>query len=225
MNNNIKDTVNKPTEGYFKLECLDINGNVIDSFEQKNMIMFNSKPSVANSTIGTYPYIDYINKIVLGDRGHEVSSGNLLIGRDFGYQRDRLFAEEEQGNTYVVVFNPLVRSGDGSISDIKYEAFHEGTSSKTQVLNNKAKVNAKIINVSTIEYTIEIDASNGNGPNGIQPWTEAALYTKREESVEYDNSQSPIGTPKNGKIFAMRTFPAKIKEPTTTLKITWRVIF
>lgn len=221
----LEDKTNKPAEGYFKLECLDKDGNVIDSFEQKNMIMFNSKPTVAYSTIGMYPDVDFINKIVLGDRGHEVGSGNLLIGRDFGYQRTELFAEEENGNTYVIVFNPLTRGGDGTISDIRYEAFHEGSSTKTVVLQNKAKVSAKIINTSTIEYQIEIDASNANGPNGVQPWTEAALYTKREESSEYENGQSPAGKAKNGKIFAMRTFPAKIKEPTTTFKITWRIIF
>jgi len=221
----LEDKMNKPTEGYFKLECLDKNGNVIDSFEDKNMIMFNSKPSVANSTIGFFPPVDFINKIVLGDRGHEVGTGNLLIGRDFGYQRELLFAEEELGNTYVIVFNPLTRAGDGSISEIRYEAYHTGNSQKDVVLQNKAKVNAKIINISTIEYQIEIDPSNANGANGVQPWTEAALFTKRGESSEYWDGTAPVGTPKNGKIFAMRTFPAKIKEPTTTFRITWRIIF
>jgi len=221
----LEDKVNKPTEGYFKLECLDSEGNIIDTFEDKNMIMFNSKPSVANSTIGFFPPVDFINKIVLGDRGHEVGTGNLLIGRDFGYQREKLFAEEELGNTYVIVFNPLTRAGDGSISEIRYEAYHTGNSQKDVVLQNKAKVSAKIINVSTIEYQIEIDPSNANGPQGVQVWTEAALFTKRGESPEYWNQTAPVGTPKNGKIFSMRTFPAKIKEPTTTFRITWRIIF
>jgi len=221
----IEEFVNKPTEGYFKLECLNDKGEVIDVFEQKNMIMFNSKPSVANSTIGVYPPVDYINKIVLGSRGHDVGTGNLLIGRDFGYQREKLFAEEELGNTYVIVFNPLVRDGEGFISDIKYEAYHEGISTKTVVTANKARIWAKIINTSTIEYKIEIDPSNANGPEGVQAWTEAALFTKRGESTEYDSGNAPTGAPKNGKIFSMRTFPAKIKEPTTTFRITWRITF
>ena len=221
----LEDKMNKPTEGYFKLECLDKDGNVIDVFEEKNMIMFNSKSSVANSTIGNFPPVDFIDKIVLGDRGHEVGTGNLLIGRDFGYQRDKLFAEEENGNTYVIVFNPLTRGGDGSINEIRYEAYHEGFAQKTVVVQNKAKVWAKIINISTIEYQIEIDPSNANGPQGVQAWTEAALFTQREESPEYWDGNAPVGTPKNGKIFAMRTFPAKIKEPTTTFRITWRIIF
>jgi len=221
----IEEKMSKPTEGYFKIECLNGNGDIIDSYEEKNMIMFNSKSSVANSTIGGFPPIDFIDKIVLGDKGHEVGTGNLLIGRDFGYERTNLFAEEELGNTYVIVFNPLTRGGDGSINDIRYEAYHTGNSQKTQVIQNKAKVWAKIINLSTIEYQIEIDPSNANGPSGVQAWTEAALFTKRTESPEYENSTPPVGTPKNGKIFSMRTFPAKIKEPTTTFRITWRIIF
>jgi len=215
----IQETVSKPTEGYFKLECFDKDGNTIDVYEHKNMIMERSKASVANSTMGHVVPIDYINKFVMGDRGHDVTNGNLLVGRDFSFARTGLFAEEDTtGSTYAVVFNPLARAAEG-VSPVIYE----GDSTEGQTIAGIAEVKVNIINVSTVEYVIDINASSANG-TGVKPWTEAALYTKREESPTYD-AGTANGKPANGKIFAMRTFPAKIKEDTTTFRITWQVVF
>ena len=77
----------------------------------------------------------------------------------------------------------------------------------------------RIVDNSTIQYIINITNANANGPtsgSGAIAWTEAGLFSS--EGVNDTN-----GT--NGKIFAMRTFPAKIKENTTNFKITWKVVF
>ena len=56
-----------------------------------------------------------------------------------------------------------------------------------------------------ITYVIEVPESAGNG-DGVAVYTEAALYAD-------DN------------IFAMRTFTGKIKDPSTILRITWKLTF
>jgi len=219
----IAETAKKATEGFFKIESIDASGKVIDVYEKQNMIMERSKASVANATMGVMPQTDYINKFVLGDSGHDVTNGNLLVARDFEYERTQLFAEDKQETeTYTIVFDPQSRIGDG-IATLVYE----GSSLHGATTTGDAQIKVNIINVSTIEYVITIDAHSANGgPNGVKAWTEAALYTKKDEDPGY--SVPPIldiSGPKNGKIFAMRTFPAKVKENTTTFRITWQIVF
>jgi hypothetical protein len=66
------------------------------------------------------------------------------------------------------------------------------------------------------EFLIYEDSANNNG-NPIA-YTEAAFYSNVDQNLG-------ITDPEYGKIFSMRTFPAKIKDASTQLKITWRIIF
>jgi len=217
----LKDEVQKPTEGYFKLECFDKDNNLIDTYEHKNMIMQRSKASVANATMGEGLQLDYINKIVLGNKGSD--NGNLLVGRDFSFTRTNLFAESEGGDTFTILFDPLGRAGGGATPIIT--EFAVGDVSAPGV----STINVNIINNSTIRYIFDISPGSGNAisDTGVKPWTEAALYTRRDDNVDYvSGSNATIGSPpNNGNIFAMRTFPAKIKDATTTFRITWEIVF
>lgn len=56
-----------------------------------------------------------------------------------------------------------------------------------------------------VEYTITVPELAGNG-TGISVFTEAALYA-------------------GGNIFSMKTFPAKIKDDSVSLKIIWKILF
>lgn len=211
MKSNVVDIAQKPTEGFFKIEYLDNNENVLYTYEQKNMIMSKSKASVANSTLGTTPQIDYINKIVLGNAGHETS--NLLVNKSFAYTRTRLFAEDRSNindRIYPIIFDPLSIAGDFSIPVT-------GEDETNVVKATPSTVSAKIVDNSTIEYVFSIPEANANG-TGVAAWTEAALYTKRGEIL----NTNPIVS---GNIFAMRTFPAKVKENTSVFRITWRIVF
>jgi hypothetical protein len=206
------DKTIQPTEGHFKIEQLDKSGNVIDTFEDKNMIMKQSRRTVAHSTAGHTAYDTYINKFVLGTKGHV--QGNILEPRDFDYDIDYLFSQTENGYFYPITFDPLTINA----STGKLNVLDEGYDS-----NDTPTVNSDIYmhlldNQSTIEYRIEIPLDNANGSNGITAYTEAGLFTKEEEDLT-DNPK------KLGRIFAMRTFPAKIKEDAVTFRITWKIIF
>jgi len=219
MSLNIKDEVQKPTEGYFKLECLDKDGIIIDTYEHKNMIMQKSKATVANATMGNSPQYDYINKIVLGDKGSD--GGNLLVGRDFSFTREKLFAQTEGGDTFGLLFDPLARSSDGQ-APLKRE-FKTGEVE----IGSASKITVNIINASTIQYIFDLapGSANGGGTDGVKPWTEAALYVRRDDNVNYNDNTIPDTAQEYGNIFAMRTFPAKIKDATTTFRITWEIVF
>jgi len=211
---NLTDIVQKPTEGYFKIECINVDGIIIETFGHKNMIMKESKASVARSTRGTPPTDNYINKLVLGDKGS--SDDNLLVAKPFDFTRKELFAqEEENGSKYYIIFDPLTASGEGDNQVIK-EGYVEGNGGIISP-GQKSNVRSSIINESTIQYVIDIAAPNANG-GGIKAWTEAALFTYTNQNTEV----SPIET---GNIFAMRTFPAKVKDDTTVFRITWEVVF
>ena len=216
----VTEKVDQPIEGFFKLETIDSDGNVIDTFEQKNMIMKRSKASAANAVMGSSPHEHFINKIVFGDGGHD--NGNLLVGQGFAYEKSSLFSEVDgSGETFTLLFDPQARTGQGDTVLIK-----ELKTGVITTTNQQSTVKINIINVSTNQYVFDISPGSANADTGtgVKPWTEAALYTKNGDSFDYLNEvMGDKGL--NGQIFAMRTFPAKIKDNSTTFRVTWEIVF
>lgn len=202
------DNSKKPTEGFFKIEQFDKNNVLIDSWEDQNMIMRDSKRTVAYLTAGRYPdtVADmYIDTFVLGNKGSV--NGDLLTPKTFSFERTNLFAEQEGGVVYPVTWNPPSADSAGLV-----DVLSEGSPSLPSVTNDTV-VHMNIEDESTIVYVIDISNANANGTNdGAIAWTEAGLYSA-EAFGNY------------GKLFAMRTFPAKIKENTTNFRITWKIVF
>lgn len=214
------DTTKKPTEGFFKIEQFDKDNNLIDSYEDQNMIMRDSKRSVAYLTNGAYPDAVnnmYINAFVLGNKGSV--EGDLLTPKSFSFERTGLFAQSTTGGvTYPIVWNPKLDPNQNPItaSTASKYVVSEGSTVLPSVTNDST-VDITIEDDSTIVYVINISNANANGSGeGAIAWTEAGLFT-----AEGTNDTSGIG----GKIFAMRTFPAKIKENTTNFRITWKIVF
>jgi hypothetical protein len=206
------DKTIQPTEGHFKLEQLDKYGNVLDVFEHKNMIMKQSRRTVAHSTAGHTAYDTYINKFVLGTKGHV--QGNILEPRDFDYDKNYLFSQEEGAYYYPITFDPTTINASTGKMDVVDEGYDSN-----DIPTVKSDVYLNLLDdQSTLEYFIYIPLDNANGSNGITAYTEAALFTIEEEDL--------TANPKKlGRIFAMRTFPAKIKENAVTFRITWKIIF
>ena len=205
------DSYNKPLEGHFSIELIDTKTNeVIDKYESKNKIMRDAKVSMRQAmkgeTVGSGDAI-MINTLVLGTRGHD---GNLLQPKTFSYDLSNLFAITENEPVYPITFDRL-----GTNIDEGYDPSmpgSDGTPTDLNVYTESTTDNETIV----YEFVIHEDSANNQG-NPIA-YTEAALYTNVDQNLG-------ITDPAYGKIFAMRTFPAKIKDSSTQLKITWRIIF
>jgi len=157
----MKETFGK-VEGYFKIETIDKDGNVTDSFEQKNLIMDSARrtfPKYLAGISGT----NVLNKLVLGTEGH--IAGDLLAPKaeinGFISSREMLFSEETgiQGQNFeVLTFNPSGVNGD-------------------TVTGNDNVSTVKITTLNTdVTYEINVHNTAANG-DGTIIFTEAAFYT------------------------------------------------
>ncbi|QPX62920.1 hypothetical protein F207_120 [Campylobacter phage F207] len=150
-----------PPKGYFKIELLDKDRNVIDTFEKHNLVVNGSRPVLASHMAGrsTTP----VNKLVLGTRGH--IGNNLMMPKTanegFTAARTQLFAEEEGEFCYNVNFTPPQSDGQAVVTEDDV-----GAGSTVEVTNSN----------NTITYRIELSTTAGNGTSGAVGYTEAGLY-------------------------------------------------
>ena len=210
-NNKLSDNFQKPIEGYFTIERIDKNTNeVIDRYESENKIMRDSKVSMKKAmkgdTVNSGEAI-MINTLVLGTRGHD---GNLLQPKTFSYELSDLFAVSESYPVYPVTFDRL-----GTVVNEGYDPSLPGSGGTPTLINIYTETSTDNETI-VYEFVINEDSANDNG-NPIA-YTEAAFYTNVNQNLG-------ITDPEYGRIFSMRTFPAKIKDSSTQLKITWRIIF
>lgn len=232
----MNDITEKPTEGYFKLEQFK-NGVLVDTWESKNKIMAQSKRSVAYSMAGTgnltgIPVDDepkYISSFALGTDGH--TSGNLLAPKEFEYTRTKMFSEELSLGFWPVTWNPediADPTGPPVEADFVAEGYdlnHPGAGSSATPTTVDIGI-TEDTGTHTITYEIEVNEDTANGSGGAAiAYTEAALYSNMGR-LQGTSGVGDQNDPDNmGEIFAMRTFPAKIKDDTTAFKITWKIIF
>lgn len=232
MNDNIK----KPVEGYFKLEVYK-HGILVDTYEDHNKIMMFSKRVMAHSMGGAEMNnglaVDdepkYISTFALGTDGHQ--AGNLLAAKSFEYTQTKMFSEDLGLGFWPVTWNPenIVNSASPGAKPTfiaeNYDPNHPGSSgTPTDV---KISVDAGTEEY-TITYTFEVPEDTASGTAGIAiAYTEAALYSNmgRLQGLGGQGSNQQDDSDNMGTIFAMRTFPAKIKDDTTAFTITWRIIF
>jgi len=220
------DNTKKPIEGHFILETYE-NGKLVDIFEDKNMIMKNSKLSVRNAmagdSTGTISPTEYEGNIkiatfVMGDMGHVTD--NLLIPKSFTYDRNDLFSfEDALGKTYPISFRD---DGTGVIiTDEGYDKrnWNPNNTPSTVQIN-------KLTGTETeeIQYIFEIPETTAVPSTEVSVFTEAALYTNFDMNVIDIGGANPTIN-SYGTIFAMRTFPAKVKTPQTAFRIIWKIIF
>lgn len=158
----MQDKYDVPIIGHITVECLDTNKNVIDRYENNNLIMDAARSSVTKLISGVSGSAT-INKFVLGTEGH--ITGNYLTpktsAQGFISSRTKLFSEESLKYTYPVVFvNPGTASGNCTISS-------EPNSGTIITLDTT---------INTVQYTIEIADVAANN-TGVVVFTEAALYS------------------------------------------------
>jgi len=195
--------------GEFSIKSIYADGT-FDEYQEKNLIMDMARSNMAELIGGVTSTGVSINKIVLGTQGH-IGTDILafkVAGVDYNSTRTQLFSETpvSGGLNYAVTFNPV---GGTTVTDAAAVGtlFNIAT---TQIIDAAPNTVQRVVTNRTVTYTITIPASNGNAiaapPNDIIAYTEAALYAGTD-------------------IFSMKTFPARVKEPTVELVITWSLIF
>lgn len=265
----MQDKASTGFEGYFKIECLK-NGEVIDSYEDKNTIMYSARRSMAEIFANhDNNKIQFANRFVLGTEGAyiteyipktealgftkdkttqnlysedgytEINDGVVNIKKfsvvkyrtkyyryiaetddvdvtEYNILDTTKFIETSKPYTYEILFS-LTKSG----------SYTAGTDSNNlaigQSIVNRCKAfiglpkddKENILDQSIVEFKFSIPKDQANGQHtpldtgyssNISLFTEAGLYV-------------------NGRIFSMKTFPAKIKDDTTEVVVTWRIIF
>ena len=190
-------------KGYFKIESIDKNGNVIDSFENHNIVVDTARVVFAKLISGISTQ-NVINKLVLGTQGH---IGNDILTpktekEGFDHTKTDLFClrdPDKKGDTWnEITFTPSGNMAITSASDVR-----DGTNDHSTV---DIQLRGLDISEPCISYIFNIsaDAFNGSG-NGVI-YTEAGLFSD-------DN------------LIATRVFKGKVKDQTVSFRITWNLIF
>lgn len=199
--------------GVFSIKSFDKDGNVIDDYEEKNLIMDEARRNMAQLIGGVTAAGDtdgrHIDSFVLGTKGHNGTNilDYIAVG-DAGFTSARTSLFSEVGATdinYKIGFNSV---GGLNVTDSNATGRHyKGTSAQdTDAVKNIVK---RVVNDRTVTYTITVPATNANSgdiANPVVAYTEAALYAGSE-------------------MFSMKTFPARVKEDTVKFEINWSIIF
>ncbi len=158
------DYINKPKEvkGHFTILSLDKDGNILDKYEDNNMIMETARNSMADNLSGIS--VNTIDKIVFGTEGHK--TGDVLTPKDindgFIATRTELFSEEEAKFNYPIEFTVPGTTGGDCTGIIEPD-----NNSKVHFLQSGTE----------LTYTVDLADEAGNN-SGTAVFTEAALYAQ-----------------------------------------------
>lgn len=248
-------------KGHFNIKCFDVNGNIVDEYDEHNLIMNNARYSMAElfANVSTAMSVD---KIVFGTRGY---NGDIRLPKTAteGLQasRDRIFSEYVQvsdtdtgSDTYEIKMGDVIQytstnnstgtvnnfyewvAADATINiattdfsngsiwaalgvdapyiyEIQFDLPQIPVGDCTNIVETDGAVGSTV-SVEQIDnavtFTFDMPISAGNSQNvpitGTSTYTEAGLYA-------------------NGRIFAMKTFGAKIKDSTVALRVAWTITF
>lgn len=197
--------------GEFSIKSIYADGT-FDEYVEKNLIMDTARSNMAQLIGGVTSVGLPINKIVLGTQGHigtDILAFKPVGTNGFDSTRTNIFAEVliTGGLNYSIPFDPTGPALGNTLQTATGTLYNIDVS---QIVDAAPNTIARVVTDRTVTYTVTIPASNGNAiaapPNDIIAYTEAALYAGTD-------------------IFSMKTFPARVKEPTVELVITWSIIF
>jgi len=254
-----------PFKGHFLIKTFDENNNLLDSWEDDNMIMGDASITMSEIFAGTLAGGgSLINRFSLGTRGH--LGTNLLSPRTitsgFVNTRTKMFSDPIaviQNNSIIPVlqigdcyhitnatvpgyyeYNGVAVQNNYTLSQAIIDSAVEWTfisatapylydinfnmpgTAINNVVGDPAvpitetdyPVTGAISNVTvlrsgtSVTFFIDIAKNVANSQNATDSaFTEAALYSQ------------------NGRIFSLKTFKAKIKDPTVSIRIEWMITF
>jgi len=198
--------------GHFKIESFDVNGNLIDNYEDKNLVVISARNYMAKLIAGQSVTAIGITRFVLGSDGYKDNVMTPLGIRDtftknsvtetFNENRNNLISEQLNDYWYKVDFAP--QDANGNATNISGIGNGDATPSTTPVVN----VNAT---GTVLTYVFTIPTTVANGTANSAAFTEAGLFFTLDGS--------------GYNLFAMKTFPVKAKDLSVEHKITWTIYF
>lgn len=200
--------------GIFKIESIDIDNNIIDVYEDLNLIMDSARSNMAQVIGGvtTGNIGAKIDKFVIGTLGHvgtDILDAKNVDEDGFVSTRTSLFSEEGiVAKNYSIPFDA---TGGADVTILTTGSMYEGTVLDFTDAADSSSVQRVVggTNGRTLTYSIDIPINAGNSDDPLEPviaFTEAALYAGDD-------------------IFSMKCFSARVKEDTVKLSVTWSIIF
>lgn len=206
---------NYKIKGYMKIESFDKDDNLIDSYEDNNLVMDLARNSMQYLAGNVTSKFEPINSLRLGTRGvHGVEYGNPILPSNDGYHPEMTHLFQEADNStdggYVFVCKFDVQGEEEEIFDsvseelLKYGVPMDGYISSGQTM--KRTVQDRTI---TFEVTMPRESQNSFGGGGEPQW------------LPFSEQQLYCGD----RIFSMKTFPQKFKDSDQKIVLTWSIIF
>lgn len=207
--------------GHFSIQMLNKSGEVIDSYEDNNLVVNDARGAMSALLSGKKGSVG-INTLVLGTRGHNEVDNNILIPKPVGQNgydenRTQLFSEE-QGTPFFYTIkwdtNDLKDAGESPVeftnNEVEFVAKGQRKKDNGSELNaENGKIPVKITlqgNSVQYEFTIPEQYANGADGSSVVAFTEAGLKCGE-------------------KLFSIKCFSAKIKETSVSIKIIWKIVF
>jgi hypothetical protein len=250
MNDNIKTGF----EGYFKVECIK-DGKVVDIFEDHNTIMMSARRSMAEIFLNRKNLdknIQFANRFVIGTEGSTISE-YIPKSEQSGFNKDKLHQCLYSEQPIVVVSTSNTNNlHKWDIVRYNNKYYRYTGEDKTLSITDTVIGTEDFMQVSKPYYydvNFSLEGNTYNGTNlaiGISKDNRCGCTVSMPEDVSKDilkhqankqHSASEVGFNSeislfteaglyvNGRLFSMKTFPSKVKDDTTELKITWRIIF
>lgn len=249
----MKDTLQ--FKGHFKIEALDKDNNVVDQWQEDNLIMESARLTMAE--IFTLASTNAgINKIVLGSKGY---NGDVRIPKTstegFVDTRDRLFSETidvADGETNTYLRGDIIKYTGNANATGTQNNYYERTGGTTTVATSSINFATGWTDLGTeapYTYTVTFDlpgTSSGNALNIVEDdgiVGSTVSIDQNDNDVQFVFSISTLAAngaddPQpgsttfteaalyaNDRVFSMKTFGSKIKDTTVLLKITWTISF
>ncbi len=239
----------KPFKGYFKIECIDKNGNITDSYEDKNFIMKPARRTVAEMFSGLKN--EGLNKLVLGTSGG-TNTPYIPITEESGFNKDRTHIYSESIKTtngavlnlykyeLVNISNKIYRyigENGNVIVDINSGLFEEWNDNYTYTFEIKEGLKTPDGSSNYASNTNNVCNIDLNPIENLDDTTVTFTFElgMSEGNNQHKASESGFGTMCslfneagmyfNGRLFCSKCFTPKVKDDSTRIKIVWKIIF
>lgn len=239
--------------GHFSIQAIDLNNNIIDEWSDNNMIMENARYTMSE-LFANLDTSTFINKFKIGTMGHIGDSIITPKGTDQGFvkERDRMFSESK---TYTIDTNiSTLRKNDViNVQGTTDYYVYLGNTVENYLLSNASLTNTSLfthldsepylynigfmlpgtnslVNGTYVTNIVEDDTGSNSSVKVLQSASSVTFTidvatnaaNKQDVSTSIFTEASLWA---NDRIFAMKTFKAKVKDSTVLLRIVWTITF